>query len=159
MRNWLYSGIKRSENYRIKNRMKFSLDSLVHRGFSVYAPATPAEIAEAEKSFNFSFPADYKEFVSLTNGLEGQTDQAYLVLWSVKELAELNSAYQVREFVRNIILFGSDGAEEAFGFDTSGMPTSPASIVKLPFVGMGYITQERLAGSFEEFLSIKMPAK
>src|ERR1700743_1841159 len=134
--------------------MKLLLDSLA-RDFSISAPATLAEIAEAERWFNYSFPPDYKDFLSAANGLEGQANREYLVLWSTKELIDLNTAYKVKEFVTDVIIFGSDGAEEAFGFDISG---SPAPIVQLPFIGMGYIPTRRLCGSFEEFLSLKIPA-
>lgn len=133
--------------------MKALLDMLTKR-FSIASPATPSEIAEAEKYLNFSFPPDYSAFLSLTNGLEGETGQEYLVLWSAQELIELNTAYQVSAFVAGILLFGSDGAEDAYGFDTS---TVPASIVRLPFIGMGYIPNEKLADSFEAFLLAKLP--
>ena len=132
--------------------MKRLLDSLA-KHFDVSAPATRSEIAEAETSLNYSFPADYTDFLLMTNGLEGKGGDGYLVLWSAKELIELNAAYQVKEFVADVIIFGSDGAEEAFGFDTSVVP---AAIIKLPFIGMGYVPNERLAGSFEEFLAGKI---
>ena len=129
--------------------MKLALTELVDR-FATAAPAAPSEIAAIEKFFNYAFPADYKALLQTTNGLEGRTDRQYLVLWSTQELMDLNTAYQVKEFVADVIIFGSDGAEDAFGFDTS-VPT--VSIVKLPFIGMGYLPNEKLAGSFEAFLS------
>jgi SMI1 / KNR4 family (SUKH-1) len=133
--------------------MKLLLDSLA-KNYSVSVPATLSGIAAAESVLIYSLPADYKDFLLMTDGLEGAGDHEYLVLWSSKELIELNAAYHVKEFVPNVIIFGSDGAEEAYGFDISVVP---ASIVKLPFIGMGYVPNERLAGSFEEFLSMKIP--
>jgi hypothetical protein len=124
--------------------------------FDISIPATHSEIAAAENHFNFSFPTDYKEFLLITNGLEGEVNNEYLVLWSIKELIELNTAYHVKEFIENIIIFGSDGAEEAFAFDISD--TNP-SIVKLPFIGMGYIPNEKLTDTFEGFLSSKVETK
>jgi len=128
--------------------MKISLEAL-SRQFDVAAAATRTEIEEVDRHFNYPFPADYKAFLQTTNGLEGEEKgYGYLVLWSTKELIELNTAYQVKEFVENVIIFGSDGAENAFGFDiTSG------AIVKLPFIGMGHIPNEQVADTFEEFLS------
>lgn len=70
----------------------------------------------------------------VSNGLEGEAANGYLVLWSCQELIELNAAYQVKYFVADVILFGSDGADEECGFAISG---TPASIVILPFIGMG----------------------
>ena len=127
--------------------MKQLLEKLASN-FDTALPATPSAIEAAEKFFNLKFPADYKEFLQFSNGLEGETADSYLVLWSTQELIELNQAYHVNEFISNIILIGSDGAEDAFGFDTTNM-----SIVKLPFIGMGYIANEKLSNTFSGFLS------
>ena len=116
--------------------------------FDTVSPATPSAIETAEKFFNLRLPTDYKEFLQFTNGLEGETTDNYLVLWSAEELVELNQAYNVKEFVSTIILIGSDGAEDAFGFDTTNM-----TIVKLPFIGMGHIANEKLFDTFGDFLS------
>ena len=53
-----------------------------------------------------------------------------------------------KEFLSNIILIGSDGAEDAFGFDTTNM-----TVVKLPFIGMGHIANQKLSDTFGDFLS------
>ena len=127
--------------------MKQLLDKLTN-SFDTVSPATPSSIENAEKFFNIKFPNDYKEFLQFTNGLEGETTDSYLVLWSAEELIELNQAYNVKEFVSNIIVIGSDGAEDAFGFDTTNM-----TIVKLPFIGMGHIANEKLSDTFADFLS------
>jgi hypothetical protein len=128
--------------------MNLSVTDL-RKNFEISNPATNQEIAKVEKHFGYQFPTDYKEFLLLANGLEGGIDHEYLVLWGTSELIELNLAYQVQDFIQHIIIFGSDGAEEAFAFDTSG--PSPF-VVKLPFIGMGHIANEKLADSFEEFL-------
>lgn len=73
------------------------------------------------------------------------------VLWSAEELVELNQAYHVKEFVSNIFLIGSDGAENAFAFDITDMV-----IVKLPFIGMGHFANEKLSDTFSDFLSTKI---
>jgi hypothetical protein len=116
--------------------------------FNTVPPATPSAIETAEKFFNLKLPNDYKEFLQFSNGLEGETTDNYLVLWSAEELVELNQAYNVKEFVSNIILIGSDGAEDTFGFDTTNM-----AIVKLPFIGMGHIPNEKLSETFNAFLA------
>jgi hypothetical protein len=116
--------------------------------FNTVSPAIPSAIEAAEKFFNLKLPTDYKEFLQFTNGLEGETADSYLVLWSAEELIDLNQAYNVKEFISNIILIGSDGAEDAFGFDTTNM-----TIVKLPFIGMGHMTNEKLSDTFGDFLS------
>jgi hypothetical protein len=130
--------------------MKHLLEKLTN-GFDKVSPATPSAIETIEKVCNLKLPADYKEFLQFTNGLEGETTDGYLVLWSAEEVVELNQAYNVKEFISNIILIGSDGAEDAFGFDTTNM-----TIVRLPFIGMGHIANEKLSDTFGEFLSFQI---
>ena len=127
--------------------MKQLLERLAD-SFDTVPPATVSAIERAEKFFNVNLPNDYKEFLQFTNGLEGETTDSYLVLWSAEELVELNQAYHANEFVSNIIIIGSDGAEEAFAFDTTNM-----NVVRLPFIGMGYIPNEELSDTFSDFLS------
>ncbi len=119
--------------------------------FDMVSPATLLSIETAEEFFNLKFPTDYKEFLQFTNGLEGETSDNYLVLWSVEELTELNRAYNVKEFVSDIIIIGSDGGEEAFAFDTTNM-----TIVNLPFIGMGHIANEKISDTFQDFLSSQL---
>ena len=133
--------------------MKQLLEKLTN-SFDTVSPATSSAIETAEKFFNLKLSTDYKEFLQFTNGLEGETTDSYLVLWSAEELVELNQAYNVKEFVSNIILIGSDGAEDAFAFDTTNM-----TIVKLPFIGMGHIANEKLSGTFGYFLSSQIKEK
>ena len=130
--------------------MKQLLEKLTSN-FDTVTPATPSAIEAAEKFFNLKLPTDYKEFLQFSNGLEGETADSYLVLWSAEELVELNQAYNVKEFISNIILIGSDGAEDAFAFDTTNM-----TIVKLPFIGMGHIPNEKLSDTFGDFFSSQM---
>jgi hypothetical protein len=121
--------------------------------FEISPPATPIAIEKAENYFNFQFPNDYNDFLKFTNGLEGETSENYLVLWSAEELIDLNEAYHVKEFVQNVIIFGSDGGEDAYAFDTSG---NEIKIIRLPFIGMGHIASELISDSFEEFLKLQL---
>ena len=127
--------------------MKQLLEKLAN-SFDTVSPAPLPAIETAEMFFDVKFPTDYKDFLQFTNGLEGETADNYLVLWSAEELVQLNQAYNVNEFVSNVIVIGSDGAEDAFAFDTTNM-----TIVKLPFIGMGHIANEKLSDTFSEFLS------
>lgn len=81
--------------------MKQLLEKLTN-SFDTVSSASPSVIETAEKFFNLRLPTDYKEFLQFTNGLDGETTDSYLVLWSAEELVELNQAYNVKEFVSNI---------------------------------------------------------
>lgn len=135
--------------------MNLSLKEL-SRNFDTAPAASEQEIAAAESHFGFVFPTDYKDFLRVTNGLEGMVDNKYLVLWTAAELIELNVAYKVRDYIQDIIIFVSDGAEDAYAFDISG--PNPL-VVTLPFIGMGHIDNKKLADTFEAFLLPRIRAK
>jgi len=80
-------------------------------------------------------PADYVEFMVSANGGEGPVGEAsYLVLWPAEELASANEGYGVAEFAPGLVLFGSDGGDTAYAFDTRS--DREAAIMEVPFVGM-----------------------
>lgn len=124
--------------------------------FYLNAPATNVAIDIAEKHFACCLPEDYKELLLCSNGFEGNATDNYLVVWSIEELVTLNEAYNAKEFISDVIIFGSDGGEEAFAFDIS---TEKITIVKLPFIGMGYIANEKIADSFREFMGSQIREK
>ncbi len=61
-----------------------------------------------------------------------------------------NEVYCVREFAPGLVLFGSNGGDTAYGFDTrrEGLP-----IVDVPFIGMGFEEATLIGRSFVEFLA------
>ena len=120
----------------------------ISNNFEKNAPAATSAIEAIETYFNVQLPADYIQFLQFTNGIEGPIGDNYLVLWSAEEVIQLNQAYNVREFVSNILIIGSNGADEAFAFNTTDM-----SIVNLPFIGMGHDVMDKLADTFEGFLA------
>lgn len=98
-------------------------------------------------AYNFTFFA-YR-FAGYKSIVAGTATQVYYRLaffnLSKRSLISLNEAYNVKEFIADIIIFGSDGGEEAYAFDISGQQLQ---IVKLPFIGMGYVEKEKLADKF-----------
>ena len=113
-------------------------------------PATNAAIADCEKCLGMQLPTEYADFLRATNGADGFLGKvAYVMLWAVDELVPLNQEYEVKQYVPGLLLFGSDGAGEAFGFDTR---VSPWQIVQVPFVGMEWAVARPLGTSFIEFL-------
>lgn len=112
--------------------------------------ASDEAIAEAEKQLGVKLPKEYVEFLKFTNGYEGPIDpKSYCALWSVEKLAAMNNCYNVDESVPGLLIFGSDGGGEAFGFDTR---TPNWSIVQVPFVVMSWDDAETLGESFNEFI-------
>lgn len=114
------------------------------------APVDDEAIRKFEKLSGLTLPVDYAVFIKESNGGEGFVGpNAYLILWPVEQLLELNKAYQVQECAPGLLFFGSDGGGEAFAFDTR-MPEIP--IVAVPFVGMDCSLARQISVSFSGFL-------
>src|SRR5215831_12700862 len=108
--------------------------------------ATDAAIAESEQRLGLKLPKEYVAFLRLCNGGDGVIgDEEYAILWSVEELASLNDRYEVQSYVPGLLIFGSNGGGEAYGFDTR-IPNWP--IVSVPFVGMEWELAEPIGASF-----------
>ena len=80
-------------------------------------PASLDVITETENKLGIKFPSDYIEFMLFSNGCEGSIGESYLTVWPIEELVETNEDCEVEEYTPGLILFGSDGGEEAFAFD------------------------------------------
>lgn len=113
-------------------------------------PCSMEAIKEVEKNLGFTFPKDYSDFLLTSNGGEGWVgEDSYLSLWKVDEIVALNEAYEVSEFAPGLILFGSDGGLDAYGFDIRDESTA---IVEIPFIGMDLREVKNCGNTFVEFL-------
>ncbi|SRR6266487_5605684 len=117
--------------------------------FNSKAPAGASSIRQFEMESGFRLPDDYAQFLQQTNGGEGFVGNAYLILWRIEELLEMNKDYQVAEFAPGLFLFGSNGGGEAFAFD---MRSDAMPIVSVPFVGMELSSIIPIAPDFKAFL-------
>ena len=117
--------------------------------FSGNPPSDAAAIRRFETESRFRLPDGYARFLQQTNGGEGFVGNAYVILWRVEELLEMNKAYQVAEYAPGLFLFGSDGGGEAFAFDTR---SDAKPIVTVPFVGMELKLARPVAPNFKAFL-------
>lgn len=112
-------------------------------------PATGEAIAAFESVNGKNLPGDYADFLKITDGGEGFIGKAYVILWGVGELISMNQGYEVENYAPGLLIFGSDGGGEAYGFDTRN-PQWP--IVQVPFVGMAWEPAEPIAASFTGFV-------
>ena len=111
--------------------------------------AADGAIAETERRLSAKLPAEYVEFVKFTNGGEGVVGKEHVVLWSIGELLSMNRSYEVQKYAPGLLVFGSNGAGEAYGFDTR---TPQWPIVQVPFVGMEWRYARSMGESFSAFL-------
>src|SRR5271156_5392423 len=86
--------------------------------FNSNPPSDAAAIRRFETEAGFRVPHGYARFLKQANGGEGFIGNAYVILWPVEELLEMNRAYQVAEYAPGLFLFGSDGGGEGLAFDT-----------------------------------------
>jgi hypothetical protein len=111
--------------------------------------ATNVAIASGERQLSVKLPMEYVEFLKFSNGGEGFVGKEYVILWGIQDLASMNQSYKVQEYVQGLLIFGSNGGGEAFGFDTR---TPEWPIVEVPFVGMEWGLAKPIGASFYEFL-------
>jgi len=119
-------------------------------GLTLRPGAGEADIVDEERRLGLRLPEDYVAFLRVSDGAEGFIgDNSYVILWSSKELSSMNDAYEVQKYVPGLLIIGSSGGGEAYGFDTRG---SAWPIVQVPFVGMDWGDAQLMGESFSLFL-------
>ncbi|MEH7114674.1 SMI1/KNR4 family protein [Neobacillus niacini] len=118
-------------------------------GLELKPPIEENKVKEVETELGVTFPNDYLEFISYSNGAEGSIGENYLILWSIEDIIELNEAYGVNDFAKGLVLFGSDGGDTAFAFDSRKNETQ---IVSVAFIGMDLSEITTCSNTFNGFL-------
>ena len=116
-------------------------------------PASQERIEVVQQQVGFHFSQEYRDFLLFSNGAEGPIgEHGYIQLWALEDLVEFNLGYAVQEFAPGIFLFGSDGGDEAFGFDLRdpGMP-----VIRIPFIPMSNDLVVQIAPTFIRFLAMQ----
>ena len=99
-------------------------------------------VADFFSSNGFSVSDDFIEFYSKFNSGCGEIeDYVYIDIWNLKEIIELNEQYEVSENIDNVLIFGSDGGDEALGYDYKA-----GKYLIVPFIGMGFLEQPHYLG-------------
>lgn len=113
--------------------------------------APTAVLYEAEQELGLRLPADYKALLLESDGFEGFIGaQVYVSLWPAADLAILNDAYAVSEFLPGVTLFGTDGGDTGYGFRKVG---NRIEYVAVPLVGMVPSAVSVVGDSIIEMLS------
>jgi len=93
---------------------------------------------------------DYLDFIAKHNGCDGAVGaEGYVRLWSLDNVIARTEGANVAEFAPGLLLFGSDGGNEAFAFDRQDRKWP---IVTVPMVGMSRQEIKYVAGTFAEFI-------
>lgn len=106
-------------------------------------------IMSVSSTLPYQLPSDYLEFLKLGNGGCGQIGEIYIDLYRFEELVLTNNQYGVDRYAPGLFIFGSDGGDEAFGFDYR---TPHPHVVMIPFISMDWANAVHLADSFSQFI-------
>jgi hypothetical protein len=117
------------------------------KDWQLNAGATEEALRDAVASLDHSLPPDYVQFLREHNGGEGFVGDNYLILWRAEELSTFNSEYEVDQYAPGLLLFGSNGGGEGYGFDTR---SADMPIIRVPFIGMDLQYATPTAGSFSD---------
>jgi len=117
--------------------------------FQRNSAAPPSAISKLSPTTLTRLPGDYLKFVELCDGGEGFIGDNYVILWGIESLEEYNRDYEVHEYIPDVLLFGSNGGGEAYGFMKS---ESGFVVVRVPFVGMCPQLCVEVAQSFADFV-------
>jgi len=111
-------------------------------------PASDEAIRIAERFMRVRLPDEYVGFLRFSDGCEGFVGEEYVRLWSVEELQKRNPTYQIAKNTPGLLVIGSSGGGEAYGFDYrhASLP-----IVRVPFIG-GWSDAQAIADTFTGFL-------
>jgi hypothetical protein len=129
--------------------MAESIREDILKRFNGNPPVRPESLAEFVARSGIRLPDEYKSFLLTSNGGEGFIGEAYVILWPIEELLQVNAGYEVETNAPGLFAFGSDGGGEAFAFR---QPCATASVVMFPWVGVDAESTIAMASSFNQFL-------
>ena len=127
-----------------------TLGELVHDPAAEWVRAEPAPEAAVEALAEAlpDLPPDYLAFLRLSNGGEGPLGVApgRFELWPAEEVAALNAAYSVAEFLPGFAAFGSDGGGEMLVF--GARPDVWGRVFVVPFIPLEESSAREVARDF-----------
>ena len=114
--------------------------SYLEHELTLAAPAEPAEVERLRQEFGPQDPDDYLAFLTAHDGAEGPV----AVLAPVAQVGLADDLYPELDHLHGLVVFGTDGGLEVFGFDATG------AVVVIPWIGGPEDAVPQ--GSFTEFL-------
>lgn len=123
------------------------MDNLIQKYFSMFDFIDKPSQINVSSIMGVTLPQDYIEFMQKYNGGEGSVGkEAWLILFPLEELEEINGDYCVNEFLPNHCIIGSSGGGELFGVDSNG------SYFAVPAIPMSYEDKIVLGNKFVKFI-------
>lgn len=98
----------------MKDKMKQIVER-IKQSWNSNPPCNQQVMVSLENSF--PLPNDYKEFMSWSNGGEGNIGSNYLSLWKIEDVMQLNNEYQIQKYLsEKSLAIGTDGGDNCIGF-------------------------------------------
>jgi hypothetical protein len=123
------------------------------KGWKPGGPAPEAAIAQVERDFDITFPADYRAFLLAAGGGDTTAPQAYTGLLPVKILALFNRSYRIPWNFPGLFAIGNEGFL-VYVFDFRERPPVVASIGMSSSVWEDVVTE---TDTFTEWLERRIP--
>jgi hypothetical protein len=116
------------------------------------SPASKADVDALRQISPGELPEDYLSFLSWSNGAEGcVAGRGYVRLWSTQDVIRFNGAYQIRDFIPGVLLFGSDASIMGYGFDWSA---DAVQVVDVELAALDREYNREVAPSFSELIRL-----
>lgn len=87
----------------------------------LYPSATDKQIKKIENEIGVLFPHQYADFLKVTNGLMGN----HFYFEKVEDLPEISDAYEMKKWMPNWLIIGSDGGGYAILLNLTDTETIP----------------------------------
>lgn len=121
----------------------FDLAAIKHL-IKAYPPASPDDIAKAEKRLSLVIPDAYKGFLQAANGAVLN----FSALYGTESLVEMNRAYEVQRYAPGYIAIGNDGG----GYHILMKAGKPAKEFRMVSDSSGVPSGEDCIDIFEDWL-------
>lgn len=116
------------------------------------APAPQNDsIGKLKERLDFKIDIEYQRFIEMHNGASGRIGKnSYLEIWCIEEIIQFNPYYTAElddGLSQNLFLFGSNGADAAYG-----IKKSTGDFVEVPYLSMDENDLIYCGKSFKEFI-------
>jgi hypothetical protein len=125
------------------------------RGWKPGGPASETEVAQVEKEYDITFPADYRSYLLAAGGGDTRAPESFTGLLPVKILSLFNRSYRIPWNFPGLFAIGNDGFL-VYVLDYRSQSPVVASIGMSSSVWEDVVTE---TDTFAEWLERRIPRK
>ncbi len=115
----------------------------------LFPGASEEELKNLSCLLPYPLPDDFLSFLKFSNGAFGMIGKYYLEICKAEDILKINKEYLVQYYIPELIIFGTDGGGEGYGFDYREKKTI---VVDVPFIGMEWNLARKKGDSFFDFM-------